>query len=123
MLFLSRRNNPAISVLLLTLLAGCASEDKLVVDSQGKIDLKATMKYKGEVFVPIDKLDKLDPEQLKGKRIEIIYGPRGRNQGKTAIQKGGTIAENFTAPFEENIQGVIITPETSETPPTTTLDK
>jgi hypothetical protein len=92
----------------------------LKLDSQGMIDLKESMKEKGEIVVPLDQLDKLDPEQMKGKKKEIIYGkkpPKLVSPGRSAINKGGSKIENRTTPLEENLQGIKVTPDETEAPP------
>ncbi|MEK6694640.1 MAG: hypothetical protein AABY67_04690 [Nitrospirota bacterium] len=97
-----------------------AHTEELKLDSQGKIDLKESMKGKGEVVVPLDQLDKLDPEQLKGKKKEIVYGkkpPRPQSPKQSVLEKGGTKIENYTAPVEENLQGIKVTPDQTETSP------
>lgn len=107
-------------VLILSGHDGAYPEEALKLDSQGKIDLKESMKDKGEIIVPLDQLDKLDPEQIKGKRKEIIYGkkpPKTGNIGRAFIDKHGSKIENRTTPLEENLQGIKVMPDQAEAPP------
>ncbi|MDO8546830.1 MAG: hypothetical protein Q7R68_05670 [Nitrospirales bacterium] len=119
--------NLAISSLLascsafLILMAGCKAspEDTLVRDSQGNIDLKESMKGKREIVVPLDQLNKIDPEQLKGKKQEIVFPKKPKMQGQRqgVLEKGGRKIEDYTTPVEENLQGITITPDETEAIP------
>ncbi len=114
---------------LILLFTGCASsppEDELIYNSQGKIDLKESMKGRREIVVPIEQLDKLDPDQLKGKKLEIIYenAPRSRSKEKAKFEKGGLKIEVLDAPSEQNLKDITITPDEPSTssPPTKKQD-